>query len=264
MMMEGLGFVVAGALVGFCVGLTGVGGGSLMTPLLTMMGVPLHTAIGTDLLYASITKSSGAVVHAQKKNINWPIVLTLSAGSIPAALLTLWALRTLFGDANEYKHVLTVSLGFMLMLTAGSLIFRKQLQRLHDANPLQNHIRQMIDQHTKAFTLFMGVALGVLVTLSSVGAGAFGVVVLLSLYPRLSAIEIIGTDVTHAVLLTLVAGLGHLQMGNVDINLLGWLLLGSIPAIIIGTHVSSRMPDHVIRPILGVTLAALSVKFVFY
>lgn len=264
MMIDGLGFILAGALVGFCVGLTGVGGGSLMTPLLTMMGVPLHTAIGTDLLYASITKSSGAMVHARKKNINWPIVLTLSAASIPAALLTLWALKTLFGNANEYKHLLTVSLGFMLMLTAASLLFRKQLQRLHDANPLQSHIRQIIDRHTKVFTLFMGLALGVLVTLSSVGAGAFGVVVLLSLYPRLSTIEIIGTDVTHAVLLTLVAGLGHLQMGNVDLHLLGWMLLGSIPAIIAGTHLSSRMPDDVIRPILGVTLAALSVKFVFY
>lgn len=263
-MLDGLGFVVAGALVGFVVGLTGVGGGSLMTPLLTMMGVPLHTAIGTDLLYASITKSSGAVIHAKKKNINWPVVITLTAGSIPAALLTLWALKAFFGDANEYKHILTVSLGLMLMLTAAALIFRKQLQRLHDINPLQSHLRQMIDRHAQGFTVFMGLALGVLVTLSSVGAGAFGVVVLLSLYPRLSTIEIIGTDVTHAVLLTLVAGLGHLQMGNVDMHLLGWLLVGSIPAIIMGTHLSSRMSDDVIRPVLGVTLAVLGVKFVFF
>ncbi len=264
MVIEGLNFILAGAVVGFCVGLTGVGGGSLMTPLLTMMGIPLNIAIGTDLLYASITKSGGAVVHSTKRNINWTVVAWLSAGSIPAALLTLWVLKTFFGNANEYKHVLTVSLGFMLMLTAASLIFRKQLQRLHDASPLQSHLRQLIDRNTTTFTVLMGLALGVLVTLSSVGAGAFGVVVLLSLYPRLSTIQIIGTDVTHAVLLTLVAGLGHMQMGNVDFQLLGWLLIGSLPAIVAGTLLSSRMPEDVIRPILGVTLALLSIKFVFF
>lgn len=257
-------FILAGALVGFCVGVTGVGGGSLMTPLLTMMGVPLHVAIGTDLLYASVTKSGGAIVHSIKRNINWPIVFWLSAGSIPAAILTLWALKTFFGNANEYKHVLTVSLGFMLLLTAASLIFRKQLQALHDASPLQNHLRQLIDRHTTTFTVLMGLALGVLVTLSSVGAGAFGVVVLLSLYPRLSTIQIIGTDVTHAVLLTLVAGLGHMKMGNVDSSLLLHLLVGSIPAIIVGTLLSSRLREDVIRPILGGTLALLSIKFIFF
>lgn len=263
-MIEGISFILAGAAVGFCVGVTGVGGGSLMTPLLTLMGIPLHVAIGTDLLYASMTKSGGAVVHSIKRNINWPVVGWLAAGSIPAALLTLWALKTFFGDANAYKHVLTKSLGFMLLLTAGSLIFRKQLQHLHDANPLQSHIRQVIDRHATAFTLFMGLALGVLVTLSSVGAGAFGIVVLFSLYPRLSTIEIIGTDVTHAVLLTLVAGLGHMQMGNVDFTLLFWLLLGSLPAIVAGTLLSSRLREDVIRPILGATLALLSVKFMFF
>lgn len=263
-MIEGIHFILAGAAVGFCVGVTGVGGGSLMTPLLTLMGIPLHTAIGTDLLYAALTKSGGAVIHAGKRNINWPVAGWLAAGSIPAALLTLWVLSTFFGSANEYRQALTMSLGFMLMLTAASLCFRKQLQRLHDANPLQSHLRRLIDRHTTAFTLFMGLALGVLVTLSSVGAGAFGVVVLLSLYPRLSTIQIIGTDVTHAVLLTLVAGLGHMQMGNVDFSLLGWLLIGSLPAIVAGTLLSSRMREDVIRPILGVTLALLSVKFMFF
>jgi uncharacterized membrane protein YfcA len=261
---ENLPFLLAGAAVGFCVGVTGVGGGSLMTPLLTLMGIPLHTAIGTDLLYASITKAGGAAVHASKRNINWRVVNSLAMGSIPAALLTLWVLNTYFGNANEYKKVLTSSLGFMLMLTAASLIFRSRLQKLHDASPLQSHLRSLIDNHTLGFTLFMGAALGVLVTLSSVGAGAFGVVVLLSLYPRLSTIQIIGTDVTHAVLLTLVAGLGHMQMGNVDFTLLGWLLIGSLPAIIAGTLLSSRMPEDIIRPILGTTLGLLSIKFMFF
>jgi uncharacterized membrane protein YfcA len=263
-MSPDLGFILAGALVGLCVGLTGVGGGSLMTPLLTMMGVPLHTAIGTDLLYAAITKSSGAVVHYQKRNIEWPVVWWMALGSIPAALVTAWALATLFGDANNYKGVMTVALGLMLMVTATSLIFKGRLQRFHDMNPVGHRFRQWVTaNHTQA-TVIMGVALGVLVTLSSVGAGAFGVVVLLSLYPALSTIRIIGTDVTHAVLLTLVAGIAHARMGNVDYHMLSMLLIGSIPAIIAGTHLSSRMPDAIIRPLLGLTLMALSIKFVFY
>lgn len=263
-MADGTWFVVAGAVVGFCVGLTGVGGGSLMTPLLTMMGVPLHTAIGTDLLYAAITKTGGAVVHQQKRNIQWQVVLLLAAGSIPTALATVWALKALFGDANNYKHILTVALGFMLMMTALALIFKDRLMRLHDRSPNQSRVRAMLDRHTRPLTVFMGVVLGVLVTLSSVGAGAFGVVILLSLFPYLSTIRIIGTDVAHAVLLTLVAGLGHLTMGNVDMNLLGHLLIGSLPAIWLGTHLSSRLPEAVIRPILGSTLMLLSVKFVFF
>jgi uncharacterized membrane protein YfcA len=257
-------FVMAGLLVGFCVGLTGVGGGSLMTPLLTLMGVPLPTAVGTDLLYASISKCGGALVHHQKRNIRWSVVGWVAVGSLPASLLTIWTLKTVFGDSNHYKHVLTVALGFMLMVTGLSLILRKQLQKLHDANPLQSRFRQTIDSHSHLFAVAMGLALGVLVTLSSVGAGAFGVVVLLSLFPRLTTIQIIGTDVTHAVFLTLVAGLGHLSMGNVDGRMLCWLLVGGLPAIWAGTNLSSRMPDHIIRPILGWTLILLSIKFVFY
>jgi uncharacterized membrane protein YfcA len=262
--IDGIAFIVAGAAVGFCVGVTGVGGGSLMTPLLTMMGVPLHTAIGTDLLYASMTKSGGAVVHSMKRNINWRITGMLAAGSIPAALLTLWMLESYFGNANAYKHVLTRSLGFMLLLTGASLVFRRQLQRLHDASPLQSHLRQALDNNATAFTLAMGVMLGVLVTLSSVGAGAFGVMILFSLFPRLPTIQIIGTDVTHAVLLTLVAGLGHMKMGNVDFTLLTWLLMGSLPAIVAGTLLSSRLHEDVIRPLLGGTLMLLSIKFMFF
>ncbi len=263
-MSPDLGFIMAGALVGLCVGLTGVGGGSLMTPLLTMLGVPLPTAIGTDLLYAAITKSSGAVVHFQKKNIEWPVVGWLAFGSIPASLLTAWALHAWFGNANNYKGVMTVALGLMLMVTAFSLIFKVRLQKLHDAKPVKSRFRTWVSQNHTHATVLMGLALGVLVTLSSVGAGAFGVVVLLSLYPVLTTIKIIGTDVTHAVFLTLVAGIAHAKMGNVDYHLLSMLLIGSIPAIIAGTHLSSRMPERVIRPLLGMTLMLLSIKFVFY
>lgn len=263
-MTDGLSFILAGAAVGFCVGLTGVGGGSLMTPLLTMLGVPLHTAIGTDLLFAAITKSGGAVIHGVKRHIDWPVVLLLAAGSIPASMLTLWLLHTFFEDSEAYRHILTIALGFMLFLTACSLLFRQQIQRFQQNSPKQQQFRQLIDGNTKHFTLLMGVALGVLVTLSSVGAGAFGVVVLLSLYPHFSTIRIIGTDVSHAVLLTLVAGFGHLQMGNVDTQLLIWLLIGSLPTIVVGTLLSSRLKENTIRPILGGTLAALSIKFMLF
>lgn len=263
-MLETLLFILAGALVGFVVGVTGVGGGSLMTPILLMMGVPQPVAIGTDLLYASITKSGGALVHMRKNTINWRVTLLLAAGSIPAALATGWVLQTVFGNSNAYKHILTVALGFMLIVTAASLIFRRRLQAFHDANPRTNHLRELVNKHPTPLTILMGLALGVLVTLSSVGAGAFGVVVLLSLYPTLRTIEIIGTDVTHAVALTLVAGLVHWKMGNVDWELLKLLVVGSLPAIFIGTHMSARLPEQVIRPILGTTLMALGIKFAFF
>lgn len=259
--MHDLVFVFAGALVGFCVGLTGVGGGSLMTPLLLMLGVPPQTAIGTDLLYASITKAGGAAVHQKKQNINWRVVLILAAGSIPCSFATVMALKYWFGGANDYRAVLTTALGVMLLVTGMSLVFKKRLQAFHDASPVSNRFRAYLNQHSTMFTFFMGVLLGVLVTLSSVGAGAFGVMILLTLYPRFATIEIIGTDVAHAVLLTLVAGLGHLTMGNVDLHLLGLLLVGSLPAIYVGTHLSSSMPEKLIQPILGGTLLALSMKF---
>lgn len=255
-------FVFAGALVGFCVGLTGVGGGSLMTPLLLMLGISPQMAIGTDLLYASITKAGGAMVHQKKRNINWRVVLILASGSIPMAFATVLALKYWFNGANEYKSVLTAALGFMLLLTGLSLLFKRKLQAFHDARGGNSKLRLTLDQKSVPFTFFMGVMLGVLVTLSSVGAGAFGVMILLALYPRFATIEIIGTDVAHAVLLTLVAGLGHLTMGNVDLHLLSLLLIGSLPAIYIGTHLSSRMPEKVIQPLLGCTLMALSMKFI--
>ncbi len=259
-------FVASGALVGLVVGLTGVGGGSLMTPLLTMMGVPLHTAIGTDLLYASISKAGGAIVHQRHRNIDWRITLTLAAGSIPAAILTVWALREWFPDAASYKHILTLALGFMLLLTALSLLLRPLIQRRLQAAGTartQGPVRAWLARHTTAATIFMGLLLGVLVTLSSVGAGVFGVMVLVTLFPALSMIRVIGTDVTHAVLLTLVAGLGHLSMGNVDWNLLGLLLIGSLPMIVLGTTWSSRMREDIIRPMLGFTLLLLSARFIF-
>lgn len=261
-------FILAGMVVGFCVGVTGVGGGSLMTPILiSLFKIEPHVAIGTDLLYAAISKFCGSMVHAKKLNIVWPIVGWLALGSIPASLATSWVLQ--LSGANQYKAVLTMVLGFMLILTGVSIVFRHPIEAFFKRRSKRAAATAELDREqvaalvsSKKFQVItMGVVLGVFVTLSSVGAGAFGIMALVLMFANLPMIRIIGSDVVHAVALTLVAGLSHMSAGNVDFHLLGWLLAGSIPAIIIGTLVSSRMPEHLIRRILGITLLLLGINF---
>ncbi|MFI8009333.1 sulfite exporter TauE/SafE family protein [Acinetobacter sp. ABJ-A23_2] len=262
-------FILAGMLVGFCVGITGVGGGSLMTPILIgLFRIEPHIAIGTDLLYAAISKFCGSMVHAKKLNIVWPIVLWLAVGSIPASFGTAWVLEHYLSQSTHYKAVLTMVLGFMLTLTGVSIIFRSRIEKFFSKfrNKEITHAEneQLAVQNKRTYIVIMGIILGVFVTLSSVGAGAFGIMALVIMFPNLPMIRIIGSDVVHAVLLTLVAGLGHMSAGNVDFMLLMWLLVGSIPAIIIGTLISSRMPERLIRKILGITLFALGVNFMVH
>jgi len=276
--MTDIYFILAGLFVGFCVGVTGVGGGSLMTPILMgLLHVPAPVAIGTDLLYASISKFCGSLVHARKLNIVWPIVFWLAVGSIPASFAVTWALGHFFHSANDYKKLLTIVLGFMLILTGVSIILRAPIERYfarrRGLTPdtthahLQYNAEEAAADHravllqNKPLVILMGVVLGIFVTLSSVGAGAFGVMALVLLFPNLPMIRIIGSDVAHAVLLTLVAGISHLFAGNVDFHMLGYLLIGAIPAIIIGTLLSSRLPEHHIRKILGITLLFLGINF---
>jgi uncharacterized protein len=263
-------FILAGVLVGLCVGITGVGGGSLMTPILiSLYKIEPHIAIGTDLLYAAISKFCGSVVHARKMNIVWPIVIWLAVGSIPASFATHWVLENYLSQSSSYKVVLTTVLGFMLTLTGISIIFRSQIERFFNKIRNQQKVEitenlEIIKQQAnnkRAYIIIMGVVLGVFVTLSSVGAGAFGIMALILMFPNLPMIRIIGSDVVHAVLLTLVAGLGHMSSGNVDFTLLGWLLCGSIPAIVVGTLISSRLPEKIIRKVLGITLFALGMNF---
>ncbi|AYO54529.1 sulfite exporter TauE/SafE family protein [Acinetobacter wuhouensis] len=262
-------FIMAGVLVGFCVGITGVGGGSLMTPILiSLFRIEPHIAIGTDLLYAAISKFCGSMVHAKKLNIVWPIVLWLALGSIPASFITHWVLDTYLSGSSSYKVVLTTVLGFMLTITGLSIMFRARIEKFfakfraekHDFNEVNN----FSIEGKKLYVVIMGIVLGVFVTLSSVGAGAFGIMALILMFPNLPMIRIIGSDVVHAVLLTSVAGFAHMTSGNVDFHLLGWLLAGSIPAIIVGTLISSRLPEKMIRKILGVTLFALGVNFILH
>lgn len=266
-MLDVIHFILAGVVVGFCVGVTGVGGGSLMTPILIgLFKIEPHIAIGTDLLYASISKFCGSLVHAKKLNIIWPLVIFLSLGSIPASFATTWVLEHYLSQSTHYKMLLTMFLGFMLTITGISIIFRPQIERFfskyRNSNPSETVIDpNAITKNKRVYIIIMGVILGIFVTLSSVGAGAFGIMALIIMFPNMPMIRIIGSDVVHAVLLTLVAGLGHMNSGNVDFHLLMWLLVGSIPAIVVGTLLSSKMPERLIRRILGITLFALGVNF---
>jgi len=260
--MDLIYYIVAGAGVGLAIGLTGVGGGSLMTPLLLLFGFPPATAVGTDLLYAAITKSGGVAMHYRQGTINWRVVSAMLLGSLPASVATSFFLHRYF-DANEqYTHLLTTSLGIMLILTSIVLLFKDKLlsPSIDDSPKFLKSARERSLQ----WTFFAGLILGVFVTLSSVGAGAFGTAVLLLLFPRLPSINIIGTDLSHAVPLTLVAGFGHLLLGNVDFLLLGSLLIGSLPAIYIGTKLGAKLPDNILQPVLASALLALGVKYAFF
>lgn len=260
--MDMLLYILAGAGVGLTVGMTGVGGGSLMTPLLVLFGFPLHVAIGTDLLYAAATKTGGMLAHHKRSTVEWKLVALLAIGSIPASLGTTLLLQTIFVDASEYESLLGVSLGMMLILTSLILFsgYRLKAKEAH----YTGSTGAWLSEHAKTVTVVMGIALGILVTLSSVGAGAFCAAILLLTYPRLLALHVVGTDIAHAVPLTLIAGIGHwLFLGNVDFTLLGALLLGSLPAIWIGSHLGSKLPDNFLQLILAFILMLLGIKFVF-
>jgi len=259
--MDLIFYIIAGAGVGLAVGLTGVGGGSLMTPLLILWGVPEKIAIGTDLLYAAATKTSAMHAHHKQGTVRWKLVVTLAAASIPASLLTTLALRYLVPKELDYSPLLTHSLGFMLILTALVVFFKSRIQ--HD-NADQNVGNTWFHQHATGVTFVAGLLLGTLVTLSSVGAGAFCAALLLILYPRLPALQVVGTDIAHAVPLTLIAGLGHLWNGNVDFELLIGLLVGSLPAVHLGAKLAVRVPNSILQPILATLLLIIGVKFAFF
>ena len=260
--MDILLYILAGASVGLAVGITGVGGGSLMTPLLLMFGFPAHIAIGTDLVYASITKATGVVIHKRNNTIRLRVVALLAAGSIPASLITIYVLKNYFTSPEYYTRILTHSLGVMLIVTAVVVMLKQKMQE--HAEKRQGRIQALISYHAGPLTMLMGVVLGTFVTLSSVGAGAFGAALLLMLYPLLPSIHVIGTDLAHAVPLTLIAGLGHLYLGHVDFGLLGCLLIGSLPAIYVGTKLGVKLPEKVIRPLLATVLLILGIKYAFF
>lgn len=252
-------YALAGLAVGILVGLTGVGGGSLMTPLLVLaFGFHPVTAVGTDLLYASATKTVGTVVHGASGTVDWRVVRRLATGSVPATVLTLIVLAYAGRRFEGTAHVVSITLGVALILTAVAMLLRQRILRRFatrfDTLPAARIAR---------LTVGLGAVLGVLVSLSSVGAGAIGMTALLLLYPHLPVNRLVGSDIAHAVPLTLIAGAGHWAMGSVDLHLLASLLIGSIPGIVLGSAVSTRVPDGVLSPILAATLALVGGKLLF-
>ncbi len=252
-------YSLSGFGVGLLVGLTGVGGGSLMTPLLILLfGIHPATAVGTDLLYAAATKSVGTLVHGVSRSVDWRVVGRLAAGSAPATLATGLLLYSLRGAQLPSAHFISVVLGIALLLTALALLARGWLLELVGARLPPEGPR-----HAVTLTVLTGAVLGLLVTLSSVGAGALGVTALIVLYPRMPAARIVGSDIAHAVPLTLLAGSLHWLNGSVDWPLLGSLLTGSIPGIILGSLIAVRVPDRVIRPALASVLILVGGRLAF-
>ena len=251
-------YSLSGLAVGFLVGMTGVGGGSLMTPLLVLVfGIHPATAVGTDLLYAAATKTVGTGVHGFKGKVQWNIVSRLAMGSVPAAVITLVILSHQEKHTGPVQTLITMTLGWALIATAVAILFRKALVNFFTART-----KGLEPGQTIWMTILLGAILGILVSLTSVGAGALGMTVLLILYPKTDTVKLVGSDIAHAVPLTLIAGFGHWMMGSVNWELLASLLIGSIPGIIMGGLLAHRTPDAVLRPVLAGTLALVGGKLV--
>lgn len=254
--MDGLA-VLSGFAIGAIVGMTGVGGGSLMTPLLIgVFRLSPAVAIGTDLFFAAITKSGGAWAHARHGHVDKTIALRLLAGSVPGAVATIVAMH-LTGITKAWAGTLSVALGVALLVTAVTVAYRGAWQNI--GLKLQ---RWLPESRKPAITVAAGAVLGVLVSLSSVGAGAIGVTLILLLYPKLPTQRVVGTDIAHAVPLTLVAGIGHATLGNIDWALLGALLVGSLPGIWIGANLTKRLPERLTRAMLCVSLVTAGLKVI--
>lgn len=255
-----LSYVVSGFAVGLLVGLTGVGGGALMTPLLTLLfGIHPSVAVGTDLAFASATKTAGTFAHRFKGTVRWDIVRRLSCGALPAALVTALLLKYFGAVSEDTNTVIRYFIAFSVFLTVIALLFRGKLQVWLDAHPE----RRLQGRRLVNATILAGAVIGALVTVSSIGAGAIGATLLVLLYPRLSPAEIAGTDIAYAVPLTAVAACGHWWLGSIDWSLLGALLLGSVPGITIGALAARVVPEKFLRGLLAITLTSIAVKLVY-
>jgi uncharacterized protein len=252
-------YSLSGFGVGLLVGMTGVGGGALMTPILIMLfGIHPATAVGTDLLYAAATKTGGSLVHGFARSIDWRVVGRLATGSVPATVVTLGALShfNLSGDAA--RNLITLVLSIALFATALVLVFGGTIVAAYRAR-----VAEVDPQRTATNTILVGAVLGVLVSISSVGAGAIGVVALIMLYPQLPMARIVGSDIAHAVPLTLIAGIGHWMMGSVNWHIMGSLLVGSLPGIFVGSYFAIRIPERALRLVLATTLFVVASRIAY-
>ena len=249
-------YALSGFCVGVLVGMTGVGGGSLLTPLLILLfGVNPTTAVGTDLLFAASTKATGTIVHSAARTVDWVLVSLLAVGSVPATIATILVLSRFDLKSSTTQHAVTIALGCVLLVTAlflmaGRIVRERYAARLNGLAP----------RTAGLLTIVLGLAMGVLVTATSIGAGAIGVTILLVLHPKMAPGRVVGSDIAHAVPLTLLAGAGHWYLGSVDWSLLGNLLIGSIPGIILGSYVATRARDGIVRVTLASVLVVVGVR----
>lgn len=253
-------YIVSGFAVGLLVGMTGVGGGSLMTPLLTLLfGVPPSVAVGTDLAFASITKSAGALTHRLRGTVRWDIVKLLCIGALPAAVFATLMLKHFGAVDARIGQIIRYSIAGSVMLTVVALIFKGKMMAWLNAHP-ERHLQ---GRALTAATIISGVVLGVLVTVSSIGAGAIGATLLVMLYPRMSAAEVAGTDIAYAVPLTAIAAFGHWWLGSINWTLLAMLLIGSVPGITIGSWMARAVPEKFLRVLLAMTLTGVAAKLIY-
>jgi len=249
-------YSATGFAVGVLVGLTGVGGGSLMTPLLILLfGIHPATAVGTDLLYASVTKTAGSAVHGFNRSIDWRVVRRLATGSVPMTVVTILALSQIGINSPMVREAITAVLTVALLITAAALVFRETIIARY-----ASRVSAMPERQIGIITVIVGAVLGVLVSITSVGAGAIGVTALILLYPKLPTTRIVGSDIAHAVPLTLAAGIGHWFLGSINVDVLVSLLIGSVPGIVIGSYAALRIPETALRLVLAGTLVIVATK----
>jgi uncharacterized membrane protein YfcA len=257
-----------GLLIGFLVGLTGVGGGSLMTPfLVAVVGVPPATAVGTDMVYATFTKLTGSVQHYRQRSVNLEVAIFLGLGSIPAGLLgvaTLEWMKHAF-DAEMLKSVMITIIALTLVLVGASLIYREYLMPSRNDAPRPGTWdgKSRMSRRRRGYTVLFGATGGYLVGLTSIGSGSVMAVILLLLYPIAPAV-IVGTDIAHATVLSLVVGIAHITQGNVNFGLAGTLLLGSVPGVLIGARVAPWLPGKPLKAILAVMLIFVGGKLLLF
>lgn len=255
-----LTYIISGFAVGLLVGMTGVGGGSLMTPLLTLLfGVPPSVAVGTDLAFASITKAAGTFTHRLRGTVHWDIVKLLCIGALPAAVGATLALRHFGTLTPEMGQIIRYSIAGSVLLTVVALLFKGKMLHWINAKPE----RQLQGRALSTATIVSGAVLGILVTVSSIGAGAIGATLLVMLYPRLSAAEVAGTDIAYAVPLTAIAAAGHWWLGSINWPLLAMLLIGSLPGITLGSWIARSVPERFLRGLLAMTLTGVAAKLIY-
>ncbi len=254
-----LTYIISGFAVGTLVGLTGVGGGSLMTPLLTLIfGVSPTVAVGTDLAFASITKAAGTFTHRLRGSVEWHVVRLLCYGAVPAAIIATLGLKYFGGLSKEIGQIIRYSIACSVLLTVVALLFKSKMLAWLNAHPE----KQLQGNKLAAATIFAGLVLGVLVTISSIGAGAIGATLLVMLYPRMPSAHVAGTDIAYAVPLTAIAAIGHWWLGSINWELLGSLLIGSLPGITLGSMAAKAVPEKFLRGLLATTLTLVAAKLV--